>query len=530
MYSYTEEQIASIKKVESTRADRLAKTFPPMTADEKRRVLEKYRPDGGDNAFGILKVGKNAGERVPMELCALLQGTPYITGRDVNLSNPDDDVDVLVIGFGGAGAAAAITAKNLGANVTIVTKLRAGDSNTVMAEGGIQCADGSDDSPVRYYLDTFGGGGYAARPELLKKLATGGAKAVKWLTELGVTFDADFDGNPIRTSGGGASRRRMRACKDMTGREIMRTLRDEVINVGVKIREFSSAVEIVKDEYGSAAGAVLVNTVTGEISVIRAKTVIVATGGAGRLHYNGFPTTNHYGATADGLVIAYRAGVKLVDADSLQYHPTGAALPNSLSGSLVTEKVRSLGAELLNRNGDEFVNSLETRDAVSACILRECACGNGIKTDDGYAVWLDTPMIDILHGDGTIEKSLPSTFKTYTKCGIDIRKEPIAVYPTLHYQNGGIEIDVNCETAVKNLFAAGEVTGGIHGRNRLMGNSLAEIIVFGKTAGKVAAERAKNARVGKLTLAHVRGYETEIERSGVKSDKISPEILPDYTR
>ena len=198
-------------------------------------------------------------------------------------------------------------------------------------------------------------------------------------------------------------------------------------------------------------------------------------------------------------------------------------------GALVTEKVRALGAQLVNKNGEAFVNPLEPRDVTAAAIIRECKLGNGIKTANGFGVWLDTPMIEIVNGEGTIEKRLPSTFSTFEKAGIDIRKEPILVYPTLHYQNGGIEIDENCEAVgVKNLFACGEAAGGIHGRNRLMGNSLADIIVFGKTAGMVAAERSKDIRVGKLTLEHVEDFEKELEKAGVKTAEFSPRILPDY--
>ena len=173
-------------------------------------------------------------------------------------------------------------------------------------------------------------------------------EAIQWLNDLGVEFDKAPDGTMITTHGGGTSRKRMHAAKDYSGAEIMRTLRDEVLNRGIPVVDFTAAIEIIKDENGHAAGAVLLNMETKEILVARAKTVIIATGGAGRLHYQGFPTSNHYGATADGLVLAYRAGAKLLYADTLQYHPTGAAFPEQIFGALVTEKVRSLGAKLIN--------------------------------------------------------------------------------------------------------------------------------------------------------------------------------------
>lgn len=525
----TEERIASLREVEQTREERLYKSYPRMNKSEKRTVLEEYHPDYVESACETLRLGVNKGDKVIKEFASLLYGKPIISDKVINLDNPDYETDVLVIGGGGAGAAAAITAKERGADVLIVTKLRMGDSNTVMAEGGMQAADAPDDSPVTHYIDAFGGGKYSAKPQLLKKLVREAPEAIKWLTDFGVTFDKTADGEPVTTHGGGTSRKRMHACKDATGLEIMRTLKSEVACKGIPVAEYSFAVEIIKDENGNAAGAVLANTETGGLSVVKAKTVIIATGGAGRLHCQGFPTSNHYGATADGLAIAYRAGAKLICADTLQYHPTGVAEPSRMLGALVTEKVRALGAQLVNKNGEAFVNHLEPRDVTAAAIIRECKLGNGIKTANGFGVWLDTPMIEIVNGEGTIEKRLPSTFSTFEKAGIDIRKEPILVYPTLHYQNGGIEIDENCETVgVKNLFACGEAAGGIHGRNRLMGNSLADIIVFGKTAGMVAAERSKDIRVGKLTLEHVEDFEKELEKAGVKTAEFSPRILPDY--
>lgn len=525
----TEERIASLREVEQTREERLYKSYPRMNKSEKRTVLEEYHPDYVESACETLRLGVNKGDKVIKEFASLLYGKPIISDKVINLDNPDYETDVLVIGGGGAGAAAAITAKERGADVLIVTKLRMGDSNTVMAEGGMQAADAPDDSPVTHYIDAFGGGKYSAKPQLLKKLVREAPEAIKWLTDFGVTFDKTADGEPVTTHGGGTSRKRMHACKDATGLEIMRTLKSEVACKGIPVAEYSFAVEIIKDENGNAAGAVLANTETGGLSVVKAKTVIIATGGAGRLHCQGFPTSNHYGATADGLAIAYRAGAKLICADTLQYHPTGVAEPSRMLGALVTEKVRALGAQLVNKNGEAFVNPLEPRDVTAAAIIRECKLGNGIKTANGFGVWLDTPMIEIVNGEGTIEKRLPSTFSTFKKAGIDIRKEPILVYPTLHYQNGGIEIDENCEAVgVKNLFACGEAAGGIHGRNRLMGNSLADIIVFGKTAGMVAAERSKDIRVGKLTLEHVEDFEKELEKAGVKTAEFSPRILPDY--
>ena len=197
----------------------------------------------------------------------------------------------------------------------------------------------------------------------------------------------------------------------------------------------------------------------------------------------------------------------------------------------MTEKVRSIGAMLINVNGEAFMNPLETRDVAAASIIRECSDrNNGVKTPAGYAVWLDTPMIEMKHGEGTIEKRIPAMMRMFGKFGIDIRKEPILVYPTLHYQNGGLKITSDGMTDVENLFVAGEAVGGIHGRNRLMGNSLLDIIVFGRNAGRNASAKAKGVTVGKLTLSHVAQFEKELADAGIETEAVSPKLLPDYAR
>ena len=300
---------------------------------------------------------------------------------------------------------------------------------------------------------------------------------------------------------------------------------------GITVVDFTSAIELIKDTDGKVAGAVLMNMETKEILVARAKTVVIATGGAGRLHYQGFPTSNHYGATADGLILGYRAGAKLLYPETLQYHPTGAAAPTQIYGALVTEKVRSLGAQLVNKEGVAFVNPLETRDVTASSIIRECKKNNGgVKTTDGEGVWLDTPLIEMANGEGTIEKRIPAMMRMFGKYGIDIRREPILVYPTLHYQNGGLDISADGMTNVENLYVAGEAVGGIHGTNRLMGNSLLDIIVFGRNAGRQAGEKCKSVEVKTLTLDFVRDYEKELETAGICPEMPSPRLLPDYRR
>ena len=528
---YSQDMLASIKKVEATRASRVGVEPRRMTAEEKEALLKEFHPDYRDVGFDTLRVGVNKGAKVPMELRALLEGKSRVADLKLDLEHPDYDVDVLVIGGGGAGSSAAIMAHENGAKVMIVTKLRIGDANTMMAEGGIQAADKANDSPAQHYLDAFGGGHYAAVPELLRKLVMDGPGAVKWLNELGVEFDKAEDGTMITTHGGGTSRKRMHAAADYSGAEIMRTLRDEVWNREIPVVDFTAAIELILDENGRAAGAVLLNMETGRHLIARAKTVVIATGGAGRLHYQGFPTSNHYGATADGLILGYRAGVPLLYADTLQYHPTGAAYPLQIYGALVTEKVRSMGAMLINSEGEAFMHPLETRDVSAASIIRECkARGKGITTPEGQAVWLDTPLIEMIHGEGTIEKRLPAMLRMFLKYGIDMRKVPILVYPTLHYQNGGLRVDDTCESCVPGLFVAGEAVGGIHGRNRLMGNSLLDVIVFGRQAGISAAATSKDVRLGKPTLAHVDKFMAELKAAGIEPVEESPKLLPHYAR
>ena len=522
----------SEKKVAANREKNAALEPERMSAPDKEKLLRENHPDYNEDSFEILKAGPNKGDKVPRELASLLQGKSRTADGGIDTGDIFYDTDVLIIGGGGAGCSAAIEACRAGMKVTLVTKLRTGDANTMMAEGGIQAADKENDSPAIHFLDAFGGGHFAAKKELVGRLVNDAPGAISWLSGLGVEFDKNEKGEMITTHGGGTSRKRMHAAKDYSGAEIMRTLRDEVLNLGIEVADFTAAIEILKDEKGRAAGAVLINLETSEIRIARAKVVIIATGGAGRLHYQGFPTSNHYGATADGLVLGYRAGAKLLYADTLQYHPTGAAFPEQIFGALVTEKVRSIGAKLVNSEGEVFIHPLETRDVVAAGIIRECEKRSlGIKTQTGVrGVWLDTPMIELKNGKGTIEKRIPAMLRMFGAYGIDIREDPILVYPTLHYQNGGIEIDRECRTGVENLLAAGEVTGGVHGRNRLMGNSLLDVIVFGRAAGQSAARMAKEIKAGgKLTLDHVESFEKELSETKAGSGELSPKLLPTYT-
>jgi len=480
-----------------------------------------------------LLVGPNKGSRTPNELADLLEGNSRIDPAKINLDKPDFDVDVLVLGAGGGGGAAALIAQENGANVLIATKLRLGDANTVGAQGGTQAADRPEDSPPLHYLDTMGGARFTNNTKLVEALVKDAPDAIIWLESLGVNWDKNPDGSYHEVALAGEAVPRCHCAKDYTGLECMRVVRDEIRCRNINHIEFAPAIELILDDKGHAAGAVLVNLETNEITVVKAKAVVMATGGIGRLHIQGFPTTNHYGATADGLVMAYRAGCPLVDIDTMQYHPTCAAYPIAILGQLVTEKVRGVGAQVVNIDGEQFAHPLEPRDMLAACIIRECTeRKKGIPTPTGQiGVWLDSPRIDMVHGKGTVEKELPAMVRQFQRFGIDITKEPMLIYPGLHYQNGGIKIEPNGATPIPGLFAGGECEGGVHGKNRLGGNSTLDIWVFGRRAGRSAAEYVKTAKIGKLTLDHVNKWQDEMKKAGlVESRPISPKILPDYAR
>ncbi len=527
---YSQSMLESMRIVEQTRPRRMEEAFPRLEPEEKQQLLEQFHPDYRKDTTRQLRVGPNAGDRMPHELVDLLEARSRLDPESFQIEPWDYQTDVLVIGGGGAGSSAALTAAEAGVRVLLVTKLRLGDANTMMAQGGIQAADKPNDSPAIHYLDVMGGGGFVNDPVLVRALVRDAPFIIRWLEELGCMFTKEPDGTMITIHGGGTSRKRMHFARDYTGAEIMRTLRDEVRNRGLEVIEYSPAVELVLDDAGRCCGAVLWNLETGEYLTVQAKAVILATGGFGRLHVAGFPTTNHYGATADGLVMAYRAGASLRFLESTQFHPTGVAYPEQIVGLLVTEKVRGLGAQLVNARGEQFVYPLETRDAVSAAIIRECTHrGLGVTTPTGMqGVWLDSPMIDLIHGEGTIQRELPAMYRQYQRFGIDMSKHPILVYPTLHYQNGGVRIDEYGRTEVPGLYVAGETSGGVHGRNRLMGNSLLDILVFGRRAGRAAAEEVGSVRLGKPTLEHVRAYHRLLDEAGIETDRVSPMLLPDY--
>ncbi len=535
MSGYPDYMQESLELVEKTRPSRVGKALPEMNAEEKEKILREWHPDFKMDQKRELKIGPSKGMLMPLEVVDNLESHPIITPDQIDLDDIDYDVDVLIIGAGGAGLSAALLAHENGIDpekILMVQKLRLGDANSKMSQGGIQAADAPDDSPAIHYLDIIGGGHYENKPELVELLVKEGPDVIKWHEELGVMYDKLEDGTMQLAPGGGTSRKRMHSCKDYTGLEITRVLVDEFLSRDISYVELTSAVALVMDDEGQVAGAVLYDMDSDEYKVCKAKATILATGGFGRLHIQGFETTNHYGATNDGVVMAYHAGAVLRDLDSTQFHPTGAAYPEQIVGQLCTEKLRGRGAQPLNKHGELFVYPLETRDVEASALIRECyGRDNGVVTPTGMrGVWLDTPLIEIINGEGTIEREFAAMFRTFNKFGIDIREEPMLVFPTLHYQNGGVEINAETETSIPGLFAAGEVCGGVHGKNRLMGNSQLGLYVFGRRAGRFAAERAKTAKIGKLTLSHLDRYEGWLEEAGVETDRKAPILLPEYRR
>jgi hypothetical protein len=266
--TYSKEMRRSIEKVAATRKERMKQTYPKLKPEDKKSLLEKFHPDYKPGTTRKLIVGANKGDSIVNELGDVVEAYSRINPDKIDLSRTDISTDILVIGGGGAGAAAALAAHKEGARVVLCTKLRFGDANTMMAQGGIQAADKANDSPAIHYLDVMGGGGYTNIPSLVQRLVKDAPSIIDWLEGLGAMFDKEPDGTFITMHGGGTSRRRMHAARDYTGAEIMRTLRDEVTNLGIQVIEFSPAVELLIDTEGNCVGAILMNMETDEYLVV----------------------------------------------------------------------------------------------------------------------------------------------------------------------------------------------------------------------------------------------------------------------
>ncbi|HEX2377324.1 MAG TPA: FAD-dependent oxidoreductase [Gaiellales bacterium] len=389
--------------------------------------------------------------------------------------------DVLVVGAGGAGLSAAWAARRAGASVLHVTKGSRASCNTAKAQGGIQAAMGDDDSPEQHAADIVASSHDTADPALAAILAEEAPGAIAWLEELGVAFSREGDGYRLARCGG-ATRKRLLQVGDRTGHAIATALRkgtdgelhDHTALVGIDRRNGHFTAEL---EQG------------GERVQVEAGTIVLAAGGRcyAEAQRAGILTTNQPGATGEATELARALGAEVRDFDALQHHPNGGVWPPPLQGYSIPETTRAYGALLLNRDGERFVDELAPRDTVAAAIVRECEEGRGLETPDGRpAVLLDTTRID----PGIAAEVIPYMLRRYRAAGVDPLAEPILTYPVLHYQNGGLVIDRDGQTTVPGIFAAGEITGGVHGRNRMMGNSLLDCAVYGRRAGRAAAAAA----------------------------------------
>ncbi len=513
----------SLGKVEKTRTERMNQPAPSIIDDEAQGLIKEYHPDYVGNERKI-HVGPNAdADAFPMELADLLESdSPVPKGFQPNV---DIETDVLILGGGGAGVTASLGLADSGLTVHLATKLRLGDANTVMAEGGIQAALGAGDSSRRHFADSYVGGHGKNDTALLRHLCEEGPAGIRWLTHLGTLFDQNDDGSFRFRKGGGTSTPRVLACRDYTGLEIMRVLKNAVMSGPAQVLEHHAAVELTDDGEDRVTGAVLWNTQIRKLVTVSARAVILATGGSGQLRLQGYPTSNHLGATGDGLILAYRQGCSLVFPGSHQYHPSGSSYPEALAGQLVTESIRSAGAQILNVNGERFIDEMTFRDVVAAAIIREVMEGRGVETPTGRrGVWLDTPLIELTKGKGTLAHQFPGLIHRFQRYGIDPVTQPLLVYPTLHYQNGGVRIDTECRTERTGLWAAGEVTGGIHGTNRLMGNSLLDIIVFGRRVSESVRQDLPERRA--VTLTRLNQYRDELSGLAHRPDASAPQLYP----
>lgn len=398
--------------------------------------------------------------------------------------------DVLVVGAGGAGCRAAIEASNHNLDVIMLSKELLGKAHTAMAEGGYNVSLGNvdpDDDPETHFKDTIVGGNYLNDQKLAEILVRDAPQRIFDLEDMGAVFDRTPEGKIAQRVFGKQSWRRTAYASDRTGSEIMVTLTEGIRKTAVRVFDEVFATRLlVKD--GKISGVCAVDLKYGDYLVFRAKSVVMATGGAGRIFS---VTSNAQLDVGDGYGMAYETGCEMIDMEMIQFHPTGMVKPESAKGRLVTEAVRGEGGILLNSKGERFMNryypevmELAGRDQVARSIMTEVLEGRG--TPDG-GVYLSISHLP----HSIIEFRLESMIEQFEDAGVDIREEPMQVSPTAHHFMGGIKIDENSGTNIPGLFASGECTGGVHGGNRLGGNALADTQVFGALSGENAAKYAK---------------------------------------
>ena len=423
--------------------------------------------------------------------------------------------DVFIIGAGGAGLRAAIEAQDKGAETLVVCKSLLGKAHTVMAEGGIAAAlgdvDPEDDWKV-HFADTMIEGQFLSDWRMAELFAKEAIERVYELERYGALFDRTKEGKISQRAFGAHTYRRLCYIGDRTGLELIRTLQDQVIARKVPFMDEVAVTRVFKDpKTGRAASALGIDIRTGKLLLFRFKAIILATGGIGKVYE---VTSNSYESTGDGIAIAYRAGAELMDMEMMQFHPTGMIYPEGVRGMLVTEAVRGEGGILTNVLGERFMSKydpkrmeLSARDVVARAINSEITEGRGTKSGAVY--------LDISHkGADFIRDKLPSMYDQFLEfAGVDITKDKMEVAPTVHYQMGGVRVHPETgETSLKGMYAAGEVACGLHGGNRLGGNSLSDILVFGKRAGEAAA-----AAVAQMQLPALDEDALEVEITRVLS-------------
>jgi succinate dehydrogenase / fumarate reductase flavoprotein subunit len=402
------------------------------------------------------------------------------------------DHDVLIIGAGGAGLRAAISALALGAKVGVVCKSLLGKAHTVMAEGGIAAAmanvDTADDWRT-HFRDTMRGGKMLNHWRMAQLHAQEAPERVRELEQWGALFDRTPDGQILQRAFGGHTFRRLCHVGDRTGLEMIRTLQDRGVQLGIDVFMECTVTRLLKDG-NRVAGAFGYWREQGRFVVFRAKSIVIATGGIGKAWKI---TSNSWEYTGDGMALAYGAGAELMDMEFVQFHPTGMVWPPGVQGILVTEAVRGEGGILRNKLGQRFMEKydpkkmeLSTRDVVARAIYTEVREGRGTEHGGAYLDISQKPA-------DYVKKKLPSMYHQFKELAdVDITKGPMEVGPTCHYMMGGIRVEAeSAKSSVPGLFAAGEAAAGLHGANRLGGNSLSDLLVFGHRAGVAAAEDAK---------------------------------------
>ena len=428
--------------------------------------------------------------------------------------------DVLIIGSGGAGSRAAIEVDNAGLKATIVSKgLSFRSGCTGMAEGGYNAVFKTvdkDDSIEAHINDTLKGGSFLNDKKLVEILVNESPQRLIDLENYGALFDRKENGEIDQRPFGGQSFRRTCYQGDRTGAELLNALKEEIIRRDIECIEEVMITSLVTDD-DQVIGATGLNLKDSSLIYFKAKSVILASGGAGQL----YPvTSNTFQKNGDGYAIAYKAGAQLVDMEQIQFHPTGMIAPESKKGVLVTEAVRAEGGKLMNKDGERFMSKyapekmeLATRDVVARSIYQEIIEGRGTKNG---GVYLDISHLD----DDYIDEKLETMVLQFENVGVDIKHGPIEVAPTAHHFMGGLKIKEDASTSLKNLFGAGEVCGGVHGANRLGGNALADTQVFGKIAGVSASQASKDCEL-KVNDEQVKNEAERIE-SLIKEGSIKP--------